>query len=175
MKKFRLLLLDANIVIQLFEQELWSPFLERCDVMLSRIVVEQEANFFEKDDGTRIHIDLSEDVTAGRITVVDAPLTQVNDFKTKFAPTYLERFDPGELESLVFLVNSKDDCLISSADSIVYRVLGCLDRSDQGVSLEEVLNKIGLDRKLPPHYGRGFREHWTAMGARDRIQGFGLV
>ncbi len=174
MKKFRLLLLDANIVIQLFEQELWNQFIEKCDVLLSRIVIEQEANYFETDEG-RTNIDLSKDVKAGRITVVDAPLAQVDNFKKKFVPSYLDRFDAGELESLVFLENSKDKCLISSADSIVFRVLGCLDKSDQGISLEEVLDKIGLSRKLPPHYGRRFREHWTAVGASDRIQGFGLV
>jgi len=50
-----------------------------------------------------------------------------------FGPTYLERFDPGERESLAHLVTSADEYMICSADSIVFKVLGFLDRGEQGI------------------------------------------
>lgn len=46
MKKFRLLLLDADVVIELFRLGLWDGIVERCDVHLARIVVEDEAQFY---------------------------------------------------------------------------------------------------------------------------------
>jgi hypothetical protein len=45
MKKFKLLLLDANVVIQAFKLGLWAKLIERCDVWLAATVV-QEAAFF---------------------------------------------------------------------------------------------------------------------------------
>ena len=39
MKKFRLLLLDANVVIELFRHGIWARVIETCEVYLSRTVV----------------------------------------------------------------------------------------------------------------------------------------
>ena len=47
MKRLRFLLLDANVVIYLFEIGLRDKIVERCEVLLSRIVAEQEAQFYE--------------------------------------------------------------------------------------------------------------------------------
>ena len=65
MKKFRLLLLDANIVIYLFEIGLWDKLIGCRDVLLSRIVAEREAQFFEDDAGERVYFDL-QPYTAGQ-------------------------------------------------------------------------------------------------------------
>ena len=54
--------------------------------------------------------------------------------------------------------------LISSADAIVYRVLGGLRRRHQGISLEEVLDEIGLQRPLAYQYTEKFRDKWTHRG-----------
>jgi len=56
----------------------------------------------------------------------------VAGFCSKFDPTYMESLDPGEAESLAHLGASKETCMICSADKIVYRVLGNLDRSESG-------------------------------------------
>ncbi len=40
MKKFRLLLLDANIVIELFGQGIWDRVIDLCDIHLARTVAE---------------------------------------------------------------------------------------------------------------------------------------
>ena len=42
MPKLKLLILDAGVVIQLHELQLWQPLLVSCDVHLSRIVAERE-------------------------------------------------------------------------------------------------------------------------------------
>jgi hypothetical protein len=73
------------------------------------------------------------------------------------------------------LFDAKNDLLISPADKIVYRVLGNMHRVDQGISLNEILDKIGLTAsQLPPQYRREFRERWTQVGFDERLRGLGL-
>ena len=64
--------------------------------------------------------------------------------------------------------------LWSAVVAIVYRVLGNLNRGEQGLSLDEVLQKCGLGRKIEAiQYGKSFREQLTRMGANDMVQGRG--
>jgi len=173
MKKFRLLLLDANVVIELFRQGIWDRVIESCDVHLSRTVAEEEAHFFVDAQGDRQDFDLGPYARDVRITVFDVAATEVAGFCAGFDPSYMESLDPGEAESLAFLFRSTDACLISSADKIVYRVLGNLDKGDQGVSLEEVLQQVGLGRPLPRAFTKAYRQQWTQRGSQERIQGSG--
>lgn len=171
--KFRLLLLDANIVIYLHELELWGAFTEKCSVTLTRTVVE-ESQFWEDSQGTRHFIDLQPDIDGKRIQCEDVTLSTINDFKNKYGPVYLDRLDDGEVESLAFLTSNNDKWIISSADEIVFKVLGREGRSEQGISLEEILQKIGLSQSaLRPHFTKQFRDRITRKGQIDRITGFG--
>jgi hypothetical protein len=175
MKRFRLLLLDANIVIELFRQGIWDRVVEVCGVHLSRTVAEIEAHFYEDEDGEKQYFDLAPDAQAGRITVFDMLPSDLEEFRSCFDPSYFERLDAGEAESLAFLLNSGDPCLICSADSIVYKVLGNLDRAEQGISLEEVLQQTGLGRSLAWQFTKGFRETWTRKGFQEGLGGIGHI
>lgn len=171
--KFRLLLLDANVVIHLHEIELWERFVDECEVILSRTVMEREVLFFEDSEGQQ-PIDLSHDEQAGRIKVVDVPVSEVMEFKNRFDVINMERLDPGEAESLAYLVSAQDPHLICSSDGIVFRALALLDRAEQGISLEEILMRLGLGRRLVYQFTKKFRERYTEQGRQDRIQGRGL-
>ena len=173
MKKFRLLLLDANIVIEISRFSLWKQVIDRCDIHLARTVIE-EADFYEDDDGERQPIDLSPYINAKSISVFDLNPSDLNALRNQFEPVYFEKLDPGETESLAYLLKQQDDCLICSADKIVYRVLGNIHCSEQGVSLEEVLSKIGLGRRLDREFTREYREQWTKKGFQERLGGLGM-
>lgn len=174
MPKFKLLILDAGVVIRLHELGIWQQVLDQCDVHLSRIVAEKEV-LFEPDDegGYGDDIDLSPDINNGKVLVFDVAASELKSFRDQFDPLYLGDLDDGEAESLAYMVQQTDDFLISSGDAIVYRVLGNLGRSDQGISLEEILQKIGLGRQLEWAYSKAFREKYTNDGAADMIQGRG--
>jgi len=173
MKKFRLLLLDANVVIELFKRGVWDRLVEACDIHLASTVVSAEAHFYEDDEGVRHDFDLEPYRRDGKVTVFDIAPSELTTFRATFDPTYFEKLDPGETESLAYLVNSKEECLICSADRIVYRVLGNLNRGEQGVSLEEILQKTGLARPLPRQFTRAFREEWTKKGFQEKLGGTG--
>jgi hypothetical protein len=67
MKKLSLLLLDANVVIQLFQSDVWERVIESCDVHLAATIIEHEAHFYEDAKGERHDFDLSSYVSAGTI------------------------------------------------------------------------------------------------------------
>lgn len=172
MKKFRLLLLDTNIVVELFRQGIWETFIDRCEVHLAQTVVD-ETKFYENENGCRHEIDLDSWRNVGSITVFEMPLDQLTAFVRQFDGLYIDSLEAGEAESLAWLFESQDKYLICSADKIVYRILGNCNRGDQGVSLEVILNRIGLGRKLARQYGEEYHKEWTTKGAIQGFQGLG--
>jgi hypothetical protein len=173
MKKFSLLLLDANVVIVLCKVGLWGHVLEKCEILLARTVFE-EPFFYLNDSGDKIYFSLEEDEKAGRLKVVDVPVKDVLAFKAQFTDLFAGDIDPGEAEALAYLFSQNVTHSICSADKIVFRVLGCLGKSDQGLSLEEILKQCGLTKKLPKEFGKEYREHWTAIGFTEGQQGRAL-
>lgn len=174
MKKFRLLLLDANVVIVLCKLGLWDLVLEKCEVLLARTVLEDEAVFFEDKYGDRKYLDFSEDVRTNRLTVIEASPSQVRAFLNRFKPYYLGEIDPGEAESLTHLVNANEEHRICSADKIVFRVLGCLGLGEQSVSLEVLIKQIGLSATLAEEFSESYKIKWTKIGQQEGIQGRAL-
>jgi hypothetical protein len=172
MKKSSLLLLDANVVIEIARQGLWDQITARCDIRLSQTVLD-ESQFYNDDQGERHYIDLTPYISSQRITLFDLTPSQLGGFLAQFGPVYLEKLDPGEAESLAYLLDQPDDCMICSADKIVYRVLGCLSRSEQGVSLEEVLGQLGLSRRLDRKFTKAYKDEWTGKGFQEGLTGLG--
>ncbi len=174
MKKFRLLLLDANVVIDLFARGLWEVALDRCEVYLAETVV-GEAHFYSDGAGVRHDFNLKEYASQGRLTVFSVLPSELVSFKGLFDPVYLEKLDPGETESLALLLKEREQKFrLCSADKIVYRILGALQLRERGVSLEEVLQEIGYARPLPYHLTKAYREKWTTKGFTEGFTGMGL-
>jgi hypothetical protein len=147
MKRFQCLVLDANIIILLFQHGLWNEVVERSELILSETVIE-EADFFVDSKGVEHRIDLQPDIQAGRVRVVAIMATEVATFRARFDPVYVQKLDDGETESLAYCLREGDPYRLCSSDAIVFKVLSVVDRSEQGVSLEEVLRAIGLARPL---------------------------
>jgi hypothetical protein len=159
--KYRLLLLDANVVIYLCELGLWGKFINQCDVTLTNTVVEEVKSY-----------NLRSDIQSGKIRCVEASLKSIQVFRAKLGAAYLDRMDPGEAESLAYLMESREQWLLSSGDEIVYKTLGLLNRAEQGISLEEILQGIGLGRAgLEIQYTKEFRRNVTRKGQRDSVTG----
>lgn len=173
MKKFQFLLLDAGPIIKLFELGIWDDFIKRCMVTISRTVA-NEAKWASREFED-IRIDLMSFEQAGLIKVLDLDLSLVKTFYDRFDLQYRAEIDDGEKEILAFLCNSDEDWLACSSDHAVFRVLGLLGKPDQGISLQEVLDTIGLSKtNLESEYTKSFREKWTRKGQADSIQDKGV-
>lgn len=172
MSRLKLLILDACVVIQLHELGRWQQVVDQCDIHLSEIVARREVKF---DDANGTRIDLEPAIHSKAITLFSIDAVKVDAFRARFDNSYLGVLDDGEAESLAYMFDTKSEFLISSADKIVYRVLGNMNRGHQGISLEEILNRIGLTTShLPPQYRREFRERWTQVGLEERLNGLGF-
>jgi len=174
MTRSRLVLFDANVVIWLFRLGIWDRVIEQCDVYVSETIIDEEAHFYLTEDEQRRDLDLHPYVEAGRITSFAVTMSRVAAFGAQFDPVYLEKLDPGETESLAFLLDQADPFRLCSADKIVFRVLGDLNLGEAGISLQELLGTIGLGRALPRHFTKAYREQWTKHGAQERIQERGI-
>ncbi len=170
MKKFSLLLLDANVIIELCRLGLWGRVLQKCEILLARTVFE-ESFFYTNDLGDEVYFSLDDDEKAGRLKVVEVPTADVLDFKSQFNELFGGDIDPGEAESLAYVFSQQAEHRICSADKIVYRVLGCRGQGEQGISLEEILKECGLTKKLPKQFGVAYKEHWTSFGMAEMLQG----
>jgi len=169
-KRLHLLLLDANIVIYLFKLGLWEKVVDLCEVHISEIV-KSECRFYEDVTGKRCTIDLTPMIANGDVKVFKLMPSEITSFLDRFSIGYIEKLDPGETETLAFLLNSEEKYTICASDQIVFRVLGALNRSEQGISLEEVLKSIGLNRKLLSQFTKTLRKQWTDRGFAEGLQG----
>ncbi len=171
MPRLKLLILDACVVIKLHEYGIWNHVVDTCEIYLSRVVAEDESQFYPVEDerfGKRL--DLTESIAKEKIRLFEVPAAEVQVFKNRFDRLYFGEMDAGEAESLAFLVAHSDRYLIASADAIVYKILGNLGLGDQGLSLEEVLQQCGRGRRVDWGYSKAFREHYTNQGFQDRLR-----
>lgn len=175
MPKLNLLILDAGIIIKLFELGLWDQICDSCDIHLSRIVALDEALFHSSDDGNPHGqpIVLQSYVDAGRVTLFEATPSTIRKFRNNFDANYREELDPGEAESLAYLFESSAPYRVSSSDAIVFKVLGNTMRTEQGISLEEILSETGYTKDLPWQYRKAFRDKYSTDGGTDMLQGRG--
>jgi hypothetical protein len=175
--KLKLLILDAGVVIKLHEWELWEQVIAKCDVHLSSIVAGRESKYHQVDgDDWDQDIDLGQAIQDGKITIFEVPPADILAFKNRFDVNYFCDLDDGEAESLAYLTSHAAlDFRISSGDAIVYKALGNLNIVEQGISLGEILQQIGLSRRINEfQYTKAFRDQMTTIGSTDRIQGRGL-
>jgi len=175
MKKFQFLLLDAGPIIKLFSLDIWDDFIEKCDVTIARTVAEDEVVFASKGyDKEYIDFGLKPWEEKGLIKIIEMESSQVKVFHEKSNLEGRYRIDPGEEESLAFLCNSTKDWKLCTTDGAAFSVLGFLGKGDQGISLEEILQEIGLSQNIEREYTKKFREKWTHKGQVDSIQSQGL-
>ncbi len=182
MKKFPFLLLDAGPIIKIFSLNKWDEFIKHCDITISRTIAYGQALYTE--DGSK-QINLKPYEEKSLIKIIDVDSHIVAPFYDKFSPLYKSIIHEGEVETLAFLYDSKENWRICSADKAVFNVVGILGKASSGISLEEILRDIGLGpilgwKNITPRdkdwkYTKKFREMWTRKGQIDSVQGMGLA
>ncbi|MCJ7730668.1 MAG: hypothetical protein MUO27_12465 [Sedimentisphaerales bacterium] len=171
MKKFQLLLLDTGPIIKLFELGIWDKFLQTCDVTMSRVVADEAK--WASQEFEDVRIDMAPYEGKGLIRIIDRDATAVGTFYSKLSPAYKDLIEPddGEVATLEFLLASSEKWILCSADGPVFRLMGSLGRGDQNISLEELLDKIGLRQSaLEWPYTKEFRQEKTRQGQIEAAQ-----
>jgi hypothetical protein len=164
MGKVHLVLFDACDVLFLFQSGLWRSFLEKVEVtVVTQVLKELES------------VDLNPDIKAGLVKVVNVTADEIEAFRDYFDAAYLGDMDLGETASLAFIHAERGtQYLLSSGDHISFQVLALLGFAEKGISLEAVLKRVGITRKLPQQFSEQFRLNCTKKGLEDRTRGRGL-
>jgi hypothetical protein len=171
----RCLILDAGPIIGLHDLGIWTVFCERCDVVVPRIVLDDEALFHSCDEMTGFSekIALADDVAEGRIVVGSASLNELAVVAATFSAA-LELHD-GELEALALLTLHEEfhEHVFCTADGAAIQGACLLGVAERCESLEELLAVVGLVKSLTWRYTREFMAKNKREGGERRITGFG--
>jgi len=171
------LILDAGPIIGLHELGAWETFVERYEVVVPQLVLDDEALFHSKDANTGLSqpTDLAGDVRAGRVLVGSAGLTAFSRVATTFTDA-IELHD-GELEALALLTQDEtyDEHVFCSADGAAIEGACMLGLTDRCLSLEELLGMAGLGRAVSWRFSKKFTDLHKREGGERAVTGFGLT
>jgi hypothetical protein len=149
----KLLLLDANVIIDLHTLGLFEKIAKTYDVHVTRTVF-GEAKFFKRDGrGQKINI-------SDKVTVVDdVGLDSLNSVRTEAEEAGLT-IDPGELESIAFLSNTEEEIAFCTCDKAALTLISYIELEKRSISLEQAAKIAGLRREhlLLRHSDKRFKE-----------------
>ena len=164
------------IVIKAHELAIWRDLKSKISIVIPSTVVNNEAFYFDTIRGERrFPINLSGDIATGMIAEEAATPEELRNLLNIFDDNTIEMIHDGEKEALALIYGGRfGGALFCTSDIPAIRALGLMGCPDNGISLEEILKNIGLQKPLEPHYTQSFFNHHLSRGRRDRITRTGL-
>lgn len=174
--KPRCVLLDANIVIKAHKLEIWAELRDRYELILPSIVVIDEARYFQSSRRSTKSIKLGEQITRGEVHQLMATAEEYAELYKIFDSVFLQALDPGETEALALLqANRTPDAFFCTSDAPAIKALAMLGLSQQGISMEMLMSKVGLAKRLELQFTEDFFKRNIRQGQTARITGEGLI
>ncbi|MDZ7814750.1 MAG: hypothetical protein U5N86_01710 [Planctomycetota bacterium] len=138
-----MLLVDADVLIELARLGYLRPFLKQYDVHIPATVLD-EAEFWEDEDGKH-YIDW--DDLGDKYTVVTATLEEARHVRgQKHVESGALAPDAGEFEAIAIYLNREDtEYQLCVCDAVVPKLLGSLLKTQGLMSLEKALASIDVD------------------------------
>jgi hypothetical protein len=146
----KLLLLDADAVIDLHTLGLFGKISKGYDICLTRTVFE-EARYYKKD-GARIEINVKD---AAIIEDVDLESLKKAQREAKEARLAI---DPGEATSIAYLIKT-EELIFCTCDQAAIKLVSYMELEQKSISLEKALRDIGYHKKnlYPRHLEKTFK------------------
>lgn len=159
----KLLLLDADVIIDLHVLDLFKKLSKSYDVLVTSEVL-REARYYQKA-GKKSPIDIK-----GKVTVIqNVRLDSLNNVMAEAREARLA-IDRGEATSIAYLLQSEEDLRLCSFDKAAIKLISYMGLEEKSVSLEEALKSAGHHRKLyPRHLEKEFKKS-VKEGKALRIQ-----
>jgi len=169
-------LLDANVVIKAHELRVWLQLTERYELILPSTVIRNEARYFQTAKRVRKPIRLQELLAKGEIAELSASAEELARVHAIFASWFLGTLDSGEAEALALLkANKAPAAYFCTSDAPAIKALAMIMMSEQGISMETLLAKVGLKKNLERQYTEDFFRTNIRLGQIARITGEGLA
>ncbi len=164
----RLLLLDADVVINLYSLNLWNGVVKNHEVYVSSTVARVEVTHYPDSQRQRIPLDLIPQIDNGTIKEISASAQDLKTLTDRLKSSKIG-LDPGELESIAVIAENKiEDLKICVIDKSAIMALSYLELDEKAISAEEVLIKGGMlsKGKDPPHpdFSKKQFDYWVTQG-----------
>ena len=138
-----LLLLDADVIIDLHKLGLWKQITKSHKVSVPSIVLHKEVYYYEDENG-RHHIDLEREAGI-TFSELSCSAQELLGFKERFDRVLQEELHDGEKEALA-LLQKQEDLVLCTCDHATIKALAILDLSEQSISVENLLKKSGMSK-----------------------------
>jgi hypothetical protein len=175
-KKPLIFLLDAGPVIRLHELSLWNDVIDRADLVVPGLIAREEVHFYTSPEGKK-RIDLGDQAAQNLIRVIDVDLVELAETQALFDASIRDSVHPGEMEALTVLRLWEGAVPgFCTADRLATIALCLLGFAETALSLEELLEHVGLGRTVGPKwYGERAMQDWLKEGRARRITREGLA
>ncbi|MCD4700801.1 MAG: hypothetical protein K8S24_02995, partial [Candidatus Aegiribacteria sp.] len=149
-----LVLLDADVIIELHKVGAWDGVLTAYNVEVSEIIARQEVQFYYDSTGKRIATNLKSDEKAGRIQIFSATAVEISDTLDIFDQKMREGLHTGEIEAITILRTSSEskELYFCSGDKKACEAIGFLGLFEYGLSLEMLFRRVGLTKPIRSHF-----------------------
>lgn len=160
----KLLLLDADVIIDLHALGMFTKILKTYNVYVTKTVL-REAEYFRKE-GKKYKINITESTTV----INDVDISSLKNIQGESKEARLG-IDPGEMESIAYLSNAEEDVLFCTCDKAAIKLISYMELEKKSISVEKAVKGAGHHEKnlYPRHFEKTFKECITE-GKTLRIQ-----
>jgi hypothetical protein len=149
----KLLLLDADVVIDLHTLGLFDRISKGYEIHITKTVLHEVLYF--KSGGTRTKINIRD-----RVTVIENVAVAHLQTVRKEAKEARLGIDPGEMEAIACLVQEDEGLIFCTCDQAAIKLLAFMNLEERSVSFERTLRSTGYQKKnlYPRHWEKTFTE-----------------
>lgn len=147
----RLLLLDADVVIDLHSLGLFDKMSSAYDLHVTRTVL-KEADYYPKGN-TKVPIKIDR-----KVTIIEDISIESLGIVQKEAQEARLVVDPGEATSIAYILQAKEEMPFCLCDKAAIKLMAFMDLDDKSVSVEQAFWRAGhRPRLLPRHREDSFK------------------
>ena len=171
------LLLDADVIIDLYRLGLWNGIVVQNNVSVASTVAHVEALHYYDESNTKTYIDLSSEIQNGKITELCATVEDQKAISDKFDPIAGPTVNPGELESIAIIHSGTDaNIKFCTCDGPAIIALSMLQLDHRGISFETALRQAGIRTKniLIVKYSEKRFKKLITEGKHNLVSGIGF-
>ncbi len=168
-----LLLLDADVVIDLHRLGIWDRITKTHQVYIPSIILHREAYYYADTSGRRYPICLDDQI-GKTIQEIACSAEELLSFSENFDSVFQTEIHDGEKEALI-LLSKEERFRFCTCDKSAIKSLALLGLADRGISFERMLKATGLfSKKLEYRQTEDYFKRWAKEGSIMKIQGRGI-
>ena len=147
----KLLLLDADVIVDLHTLGLFGKIRKTYDISLTRSVFE-EAKYYKRS-GEKVAIDIRDVTIIENVQIESLRKVQREAKEARLG------LDPGETTSIAHLIETREEIIFCTCDRAAMKLISYMELEQKSISLEKALRDIGFHKKnlYPRHLEKTFK------------------